>query len=106
MSNIFNLKGIELASDDEKQVINHYLEEYYNKLIRYLDINSIDFSLKTYKNQGKNKNYSVHIRVKSQNTSFEADYSDWDLAKVIHKVFSKVMNEIEKQLHLSDHNKK
>ena len=100
---IIHVKGIDLLSEKEKQLITHLLNEYSVRIQRQIkNITSFNFDLKKYEKTGKMQKFSVHARVKGLTGSFEADYGDWDLARTIHKVFNKLMNEIEKRLHISD----
>jgi len=100
---IIHAKGVDLLTEKEKQLTNRLLNEYYVRIQRQIkNLTVFSFDLKEYKKEGKAKKFSVHIRVEAPTRIFEADYADWDLARTIHKVLNKLMNEIEKRLHSSD----
>ena len=66
---------------------------------------SFEFHIKKYEKtekESKMKKASVHCKVDSAAGVFEADYADWDLARCVHKVMNKIINEIEHKMHSSD----
>lgn len=97
-------------NEKEKQRVNMLLNEYYVRIQRMLkNLVSIEFNIKKYEKAGRGKEdkekikkASVHARVDSAAGVFEADYADWDLARTVHKVMNKLINEIEHKMHSSD----
>jgi|TARA_B100001971_G_C18265688_1_gene592063 hypothetical protein len=110
---VIHAAGVNELTEKENQLINRLLNEYYIRIQRQLkNFASFEFHIKEYEKAGKGniekakkKKFSVHVRVDATNV-FEADYADWDLARVIHKVMNKLMNEIEHKLHSSDQHHK
>ena len=115
---IIHAKGVEQLTEKETQLVNRLLNEYYTRIQRQLkNFTSMEFHVKEYEKAGKGKKkmedsekkkkkkFSIHIRVDSTKV-FEADYTDWDLARAIHKTLNKLMNQIEHQFHVSDQHDK
>jgi len=110
---IIHAAGVEELSEKEKQLVNRLLNEYYPRIQRQLkNLTFLEFHVKEYEKSGKGetklgketnkrKKYSIHVRIDA-NKVYEADYSDWDLARAIHKTLNKIMNKIEHELHSSD----
>jgi len=100
---VIHAKGVDLLNEKEKQLVNRLLNEYYSRIQRQIkNLTSFNFDLKKYEKEGKAQKFSIHIGVEAPTGIFEADYADWDLARTIHKILNKLMNEIEKRLHSSD----
>lgn len=97
------VKGIESFDEKEKKTINKLLKDYYKKLQRKI---KNDFSLKVYikeyNKEGKRKKYSINAEVVSSGKTFKANSYEWDLATVIHQVFTKILTQIEHEFHVSD----
>ena len=104
---IIHAAGIDTLNEKQKQLVNRLLNEYYKKVQRQLK-NEVffEFHIKNYEKDGKSKKFSIQIKVVVGIQVFEAKASDWDLARTIHKVMNKVMNEIEHKLHVSDQHSK
>ncbi|MEK6873024.1 MAG: hypothetical protein AABW90_03355 [Nanoarchaeota archaeon] len=104
---VIHATGIDKLTEKEKQLVDRLLNEYYVRIQRQLkNLVSLEFNIKEYKKTGerwltKKKKFSVHIRINSDKV-YEADYGDWDLARTIHKVMNKLINEIEHKQHHSD----
>ena len=99
-----NAKGAKL-NDEEKWELDKLLAEYEIKLAREL---KNDFNILVYikvHEKGKSKKFSISVDVVGT-VKFGATVDDYDLAKAIHKVFNKIMSEIEHRLHVSDQNRK
>ena len=109
--NIIHATGVEELTEKEKQLVNKLLNEYYIKIQKRLkNMSSLEFRVKEYGKSGerwltKKKKFSIHVKINSDKF-YEADYADWDLARTIHKVMNKLMNEIEHKLHSSDQHRK
>jgi len=104
---IIHAKGVELLNEREKQLVNRLLNEYYGKIHRQLK-NEVSFEvhIKTYQKEGKAKKFSINVRAVFGRAVFEANADDWDLARCVHKVMNKIMNEIEHKFHVSDQGRK
>ena len=111
---IIHASGTSAITEKQKQLINRLLNEYYQKIQKQLKNEVfLEINIKLYEKAGKpatkpgkSNKFSIHIRIDSSAKTFEADYADWDLARTIHKVMNKIINEIEHNFHSSDqHNK-
>ncbi|MBR9706226.1 hypothetical protein GOV14_04275 [Candidatus Pacearchaeota archaeon] len=101
---MIDIKGIGLLNGEEEEIVNRVTNEYYGKLERMdKSMQKLDIHVKTYDTDGKRKRYSVQAKIVSPARNFNADETDWDLSKALHKVLKKLMNELEKRYHYSDH---
>ena len=101
---IIQAEGTEILTEEQKQIVNRLLNEYYKRIKQQLkNLTSLEFHLKEYKKDGKGKKFSIHIKAIAPTTIFEGDASDWDLARTTHKALNKIMNEIEHKFHLNNH---
>ena len=99
-------KGIEF-SEKEKWVIEKLFSEYEGKIDKAIKNDFlIDVHVKVHEKDGKRKKFNIHVDVDSA-VRFGATADDWDLARCVHKVMEKILNEIEHKLHISEqHGKK
>jgi len=126
---IINIRGIDVLDEKQKQLVNRLLNEYYLRILRMIkNLTVFEAHIKAYEavepskgkeghveksrkkgillKKGKDKEFSFSIRIVSPAAVFKADYADWDLARVIHKVMNKMINEIEHKLHSEDQHEK
>lgn len=111
---IIHASGTDLITEKQKQLINRLLNEYYQRIQKQLKNEVfLEINIKLYEKTGKpatkpdkSNKFSIHIRIDSSTKTFEADYADWDLARTIHKVMNKIINEIEHNFHSSDQHDK
>ena len=103
-----DLKGIEQLNETEKFELNKLLEAHKDKIKRKT---KSDYALKlTLKKYTKGREdakdararYSIQGMIKGETHSFEASAEDWDFNRTVHKVFQKLMNEIEHAYHSSE----
>jgi len=99
--------GTELLNDGEKDTANKLANEYYKKIFRELkNVTSITVHIKAHTKGGKRKKFDLRVKAIAPTSIFEAQESDWDLARTFHKVFRNIKREIEHKLHTdSQHNK-
>jgi len=91
--------GIENLEDEEKGTFNKLVNEYHEKVQRELkNITSLTVHLKVHSKGGKAKKYDIRIKALAPTRIFEAQESEWDLAKVLHKVFGNIIREIQHRL--------
>lgn len=104
----FEIKGVELLNDSQKIELNKELEAYSEKLKWKT---KSDFSLKLVIKEGsvksgdkkeKQKRYSLKATIKGETHSFEANAEEWDFNKSLHRVFDKLINEVEHAYHSSE----
>ena len=93
--------GIDEVEDDlKKAAINKVANEYYEKVQRSLNnVTSVTLHVKKHTKGGKSKKWDMRVKVIAPTKIFEAQESDWDLARSLHKVFKNVEREIEHKLH-------
>ena len=98
-------RGFEILNEEEKRTFDKLANGYYDKIKRELknDVR-LEIKLKEYKkdNEKKRRKYSINLIVAAPTRVIEASYADWDLAKTLHVVFEKAINEIEKMFHASE----
>jgi len=91
--------GTHLLDDFEKATANRLVNEYYQKIFRELkNITEVTVHIKAWTKGGKRKKYDIRIRAIAPTRIFEAQESDWDLARALHKVFNNVEREIQHKL--------
>lgn len=104
---IIHAKGVKILNEKQKQLVNRLLNEYYKKIQRQLkNETSFEVHVKNYEKEGKAKKFSINIKAVAPTRIFEANASDWDLARAVHKVLNKILNEIEHRLHASEQHSK
>ena len=92
--------GIELLGETEKGIANKLVNEYYQKIFRELqNVTSITVHIKAHSKGGKKKKFDVRIKAIAPTRIFEAQESDWDLARTLHMVFRNMEMELEHKLH-------
>lgn len=96
------INGIELLNDEEREIANKLLNEYYSKIQRKIkNVTSLRTYFKKYDKNGRVK-YSIDVDVIAPGKIFQTKAFDWTLAKALHKVLNKMMNKIEHALHSSE----
>jgi ribosome-associated translation inhibitor RaiA len=97
--------GFELLTTKTKDEFQVLFEEFSKKIERKLrNVKSFKIHIKEYSPGGKVK-YSIHAILDYSGKVIEADASDWDLKKTVHKVFHKIEEQAEHLFHISDQNK-
>lgn len=92
--------GTELLNDDEKATANKLANEYYKKIFRELkNITSVTAHIKVHSKGGKRKKFDLRVKAIAPTRIFEAQESDWDLARTFHRVFRNIKREIQHRLH-------
>jgi len=102
------LKGFEALSESDRFEFNKEVENYKEK-IKWktksdfkLKISVKIHSKKAEDKDTKRKNYSLKVMLKGETHSFEAEAADWDFNKAVHKLFDKLITEIEHEYHSSE----
>lgn len=102
------LRGTEELSDEEKWELNKEVESNKEK-IRWktksdfvLKIVVKVYSHKKGDDKDLRKKYSIKAQIKGETHSIEANAVDWDFHKVMHKIFTKLINEVEHLYHSSE----
>ena len=101
------IKGIDELSEDDVGLVNKLVNEYYAKIQRSLkNITSISLHIKQHSKTGKKHKSDIRVKVIAPTRIFEAQESDWDLARALHRVFKNIIREIEHKLHVDDQRNK
>jgi len=102
------IKGSELLTDSEKWELNKEIETYSEK-IKWktksefvLKLVIKEHSKKPSDNDTKRRKYSIQAQIKGETHTFEASVDDWDFNKASHKIFEKLLNEVEHYYHSSE----
>jgi len=104
---IIHAAGANSLKENQKQLVNRLLNEYYPRIQRQLkNFTSFETDIKNYEKEGKQKKFSINLKVIAPTRIFKANATDWDLARAFHKVLNKIMNEIESRMHSSDQHSK
>ena len=77
-----------------KGYIQKITEHYAEKISEIQKIESIKVKIKEYSKKGKAHKYSVHAQIKAGKILASAEDADWDINRVMHKVFK----DLEKQI--------
>lgn len=98
MNNI-KIIGMDKIEDEQEQItIERLSGDYYDKIQRLIKNEiSLVVHLKTYSKGGKQKEWEIKAKVKAPTKGFEAEESDWDLARTLHKVFKDIIRQVEKR---------
>jgi uncharacterized protein YnzC (UPF0291/DUF896 family) len=95
-------KGMELLTEKEKQIADKLLNEYYEKIKRQIKKDfTFRINFKEYDKEGEKKKYSINAEVLALKKFSASDY-DWDFARALHKVLTKLVNQIEHTFHSSE----
>ncbi len=93
-------KGANKLNEQERSVLDKLSEEYFGKIGGFLkDIKSMKINIKLHNTEGKRKRYQINIKVISAAESFDSKVEEWDLAKVLHKGFKKILHELKHKHH-------
>ncbi len=90
----------ELTAEDQARV-KDLAAEYYNKIKRALkNVTSLAIHIKPYRKAGKKKKFSVHIKAIAPTVVLTSTKAvDWDIARVMHKAFQDIEQEIHHRFH-------
>ncbi len=99
--------GIDDISYEDKGLVNKLANEYYVKIQRGLkNITSVTLHIKQHSKTGKKHKSDIRVKVIAPTRIFEAQESDWDLARTLHRVFRNIERQLEHKLKTDDqHNK-
>ena len=93
------IKGIDELNDEEKNLVNTLANEYYGKIQRELKIaTSISLHVKQHSKTGNRHKSDIRVKVIAPTKIFEAQESDWDMARTLHKVFNNIERQIEHRI--------
>jgi len=95
--------GLEKLDENERNLLIKILTENYIKIQRKVK-NDVKFKvqIKTYKNDGPKKKYSVNFTAVTPMKSFKASEADWEFPKVMHNIINKILTEVEHEFRASE----
>ncbi len=105
------IKGIDLLNEEQKWEFNKEIEKYKEKLKWKTKSDFVlkfvikESSFKSDDKVTKRKKYSIQAHIKGPTRNFEASAEDWDFNKLVHKIFEKLINEVEHVYHSSEQKK-
>ncbi|MBW2988830.1 HPF/RaiA family ribosome-associated protein [Candidatus Woesearchaeota archaeon] len=90
------ITGIGELKEEDKAIVNKLANEYYEK-IKVLLKNEISVKLhiKQHSKTGKRHKSDIRVKVTSPGRAVEAQESDWDLARTLHRVFKNIERQLE-----------
>ncbi len=92
--------GMKEINEDELVIVNGLAAEYYKKIQRMIkNITLITIHVKTHDKTGERKRYEIRLKVIAPTKTFDAESSEWDIAKAIHIVFKEMQKIIEHRFH-------
>lgn len=98
-----NMINVEILNDKERIIAKKLFNEYYLKVQRLVKNSfSLKVHIKEHEKEGKKRKLSINAKVICSGKVFTANAFDWDLARTIHKVMNKILNEIEHHYHVSE----
>jgi ribosome-associated translation inhibitor RaiA len=92
--------GIKEIEDNlERGTINKLANKYHEKIQRALkNVTSVSLHVKKHSKGGKAKKWDIRVRVVAPTRIFEAQESDWDLARSLHMVFKNIERQLQHKL--------
>ena len=103
MVETIRLVGLNDLEDTQQEKLKDEAAKYYEKFGRYLrDITSFTVHIKEYKKEGTKCKYSLCVRLNAPSKIFEAEKTDWDFERTLHKTFKALDNEIKHYSHPED----
>jgi len=97
------ITGIDDISSEDRDIVNKLCNEYYEKIKRALRNEiSIKLHIKQHSKSGKKHKSDIRVQLIAPTRVFEAQESDWDLARTLHRVFRNVIRQLEHKLKVDD----
>lgn len=94
--------GLDLLNDQERSTLDTLSAEYYDKLQRTLQNElTLKVHIKTINDkheEGKAREFSIHVQCIAPTRIFESSAEDWDFARVLHKVFKDLELQLEHKM--------
>jgi len=100
--------GIKNLDDMEIDAVNRLANRYFVKIQREIKkINSLVIHIKSYEKEGRQRKYSVHVKVLAPTRIFvSTKANDWNLEKALHKSFADIIHRLHHSLHTDDQHPK
>ncbi len=77
-----------------KEYIKKISQHYVEKIEQSLKIENLKVRVKEYSKKGKAHKYSVHVHLRAGKNKLTAEAADWDISRVMHKVFKDVERQV------------
>jgi ribosome-associated translation inhibitor RaiA len=91
--------GIDEIGDEDKDIVNKLANEYYEKLKRAIKNEiSVRIHIKEHSKAGKRHKSDIRVQLIAPTRRFDAQESDWDLARTLHKVFENIERQLQHKL--------
>ena len=100
--------GIKELDDMEIDSVNRLANRYFVKIYREIKkVESLIIHIKCYEKEGKQKKYSVHVKLIAPTRIFASTkVHDWNLEKALHASFRDIIKELHHSLRTDNqHNK-
>jgi len=86
--------GLEKLEEEEVDSVISLSDKYYTKVDRELNVNELIIDIKLNSVKGRRKEYTILTKAIFARNVLTAQASAWALRKSLHKVFAKLINEI------------
>jgi len=98
---IIQFIGVKDLEPMEQEEVQRLTTESYPKIKRALkNITSLKVHVKTYKKEGEQKKFSLHVQAIYPGGTVESNkVHDFELARAIHKAFNDITEQIHHKLH-------
>ncbi len=83
----------------EKEKIERVISNHYKRINKKIkNIISLKVHVKVHSKGGKRKKWDFRVKLTTTKGNFEAQESDWNLTKALHKVFTNIEKEVKHKL--------
>ena len=105
---IIQFIGLKELEPMEQETVQRLTTENYQKIKRDLkNITSLKVHIKTYKKEGEQKKFSIHLMAAFPGKAIESNMShDFELPRALHKAFNDIREQIHHKLHTDTNREK
>jgi len=98
---IIQFTGLNDLTESDQSRVRDLSSEHYSKIKRALkNITSLAVHIKMHKKEGSKHKFSVHVKAIAPTVMFTSTKAvDWDIARVMHKAFNDIEQEIKHRFH-------
>lgn len=97
---MINFSGLKHFDERQIAVIKDMTSKYYDKIKMKLPNCSLHLDCKRHKETGERSKYSFRAKLDSPSVMFSVDAYDWDLNRVLHKVFLNLEHKVKHEFRL------
>ncbi len=100
--------GIKDLDDMEVDAVNRLANRYFTRIYREIKkIRSLAIHIKSYDKEGRQRKYSVHVKLIAPTRIFVSTKADdWNLEKALHESFRDIIRQLQHSLHTDDQHDK